>query len=419
MRKTETEFDWEFATARSGLPSPSRSPMATDRGFAPVVKSTLAEKLFASMVPLVEVLRKTETEFATETLFATARSALPSPSRSPMATDRGLVPVVKSTLAEKLPETMLPLVEVLRKTETEFPPVPLSEFATARSGLPSPSRSPMATEAGVVPVVKSTLAAKLFASMVPLVEVLRKTETEFATETLFATARSALPSPSRSPMATDMGPAPVPVVKSTLAEKLPEVMLPLVEVLRKTETVLDELFATARSALPSPSRSPMATEEGVVPVVKSTLAAKLFASMVPLVEVLRKTETVLDDEFATARSGLPSPSRSPMATDCGAVPVVKSTLAAKLLEAMLPLAEVLRKTEKVFEAQFATARSALPSPSRSPMATEKGNVPGVKSTFVAKSLAAMVDLAGSYTGLKLLRLAHAKFEAVFSRVMGA
>ena len=85
---------------------------------------------------------------------------------------------------------------------------------------------------------------------------------------------------------------------------------------------------------------------------------------------------------------------------------------------MLPLPEVLRKTETVFVPEFATARSGLPSPSRSPMATEKGFVPAVKSTLVAKSPLVMVDLAGSYTGLKLLRLAHANTVPVFSRVMG-
>ena len=87
-------------------------------------------------------------------------------------------------------------------------------------------------------------------------------------------------------------------------------------------------------------------------------------------DTLRNTETLLVPKFAAASSGLPSPSRSPMATDWGPVPVVKSTLAAKLLVVMLPLVDVLRKTETVLDELFATARSALPSPSRSPMATE-------------------------------------------------
>ena len=48
-------------------------------------------------------------------------------------------------------------------------------------------------------------------------------------------------------------------------------------------------------------------------------------------------------------------------------PVVKSCLAAKL---GLPLLLVLRKTDTVDEAKFVTTKSALPSPSKSPMATE-------------------------------------------------
>ena len=61
-------------------------------------------------------------------------------------------------------------------------------------------------------------------------------------------------------------------------------MVPLLPVLRKTETVLLK-FATAKSALPSPSRSPMATERGLAPVVKSTLALKSVVVMSPLLGV--------------------------------------------------------------------------------------------------------------------------------------
>ena len=186
-------FELRLVTVRSGLPLPSRSPMAKKKGFDPVVKSTLVAKLLVVMLPLLEVLRKTEIWF--ELAFSTARSDLPFPSRSPMATEQGLSPAVKSTLAAKLPGVILPLLEVLRKTET----LPVVPFATARSGLPSPSRSPMAIERGAVPVVKSTLAAKL---TVPLLEVvLRSTETVLGPK--FATARSDLPSPSRSRIAKE------------------------------------------------------------------------------------------------------------------------------------------------------------------------------------------------------------------------
>ena len=147
--------------------------------------------------------------------------------------------------------------------------------------------------------------------------------------------------------------------------------------------------------------------------------AKLLASIVPLVDVLRNTETDMDDIFATTSSGLPSPSRSPMATFQGDEPVAKSTLAAKLPETMLPLADVLRNTEMVFEPIFATTMSGLPSPSRSPMAEDIGVDPAVKSTLGETSLAAMADFTGSYVGLNRRRLAPAKDVPVFSRVMGA
>ena len=58
-----------------------------------------------------------------------------------------------------------------------------------------------------------------------------------------------------------------------------------------TDTVLPVPFATAKSALPSPSKSPIATDLEFDPVVKSTLVAKL---MVPgLVLVFLNTDTVL------------------------------------------------------------------------------------------------------------------------------
>src|SRR5439155_5939236 len=83
------------------------------------------------------------------------------------------------------------------------------------------------------------------------------------TETVFelplATARSGLPSPFRSPIATELGPLPVP--KSVFAPKLPS---PLPS---SAETVLAKLFATAKSGLPSPFTSPIATETAPSPVL--------------------------------------------------------------------------------------------------------------------------------------------------------
>ena len=124
----------------------------------------------------------------------------------------------------------------------------------------------------------------------------------------------------------------------------------------------------------------MATEEGYefAPVVKSTLGAKLFMSMLPmLVDVFRNTETY-PPPHAIAKSSLPSPSKSPMATETEAEPVGKFIGVAKLPVPMLPLMDVLRCTETV-ELAFATAKSGLPSPSKSPTATEKGCAPVVNS----------------------------------------
>jgi hypothetical protein len=124
----------------------------------------------------------------------------------------------------------------------------------------------------------------------------------------------------------------------------------------------------------------MATLKGLDPVVKSTFAAN---ETLPIVPVFRKTETVLLPEFATARSGFPSPSTSPMATLKGLDPVVKSILAAN---ETLPIVPVFRKTETVLLPEFATARSGFPSPSTSPIATLMGLPPVVKSNFVKNEL---------------------------------
>jgi len=49
-------------------------------------------------------------------------------------------------------------------------------------------------------------------------------------------------------------------------------MLPPPEILRYIETEVLPLLTTARSDFPSPSKSAMATEMGLVPAAKSTFA---------------------------------------------------------------------------------------------------------------------------------------------------
>ena len=273
LKKTERLL-CPFVKAKSGLPSPLRSPMETELGELPVVKSVLEEKEGVA-APLVVVFKNTETLSATR--FAVAKSGFPSPLRSPMETEEGILPVVKSVLEEK-EGVAAPLVVVLKNTET------LSEklFATAKSGLPSPLRSPMETETGLLPVVRSVLEEKVGVAA-PLVVVLKNTE--ILSEKLFATTKSGLPSPLRSPMEIEKG--LLPVVKSVLEEK-EGVVAPLVVVFKNTETLSELLLATAKSGLPSPLRSPMETEVGPLPVVKSVLEEK-GGVVAPLVVVFRNT----------------------------------------------------------------------------------------------------------------------------------
>jgi hypothetical protein len=61
-----------------------------------------------------------------------------------------------------------------------------------------------------------------------------------------------------------------------------------------TEIVLSARFVTAKSALPSPSKSPIDKDHGPPPVVSSTLTAKLAVVIEPLVLVLRYRETLLE-----------------------------------------------------------------------------------------------------------------------------
>jgi len=327
LRKMEAVPLPLFAVAKSGLPSPLKSPMLTDWGLLPVVRSTLVAKV--GVVALVAVvLSRMEALLLLE--FATAKSGFPSPLMSPMLTKIGKLPVVRSTLVAKVGVVALVAV-VLSRMEALLSP----RFVTAKSGLPSPLKSPMLTDSELVPVVKSTLVAK-----VGVVAPVVLSRMEALPLPQCATAKSGLPSPLKSPMPTDSG--AVPVVKSTLGAKV-GVVAPVV--LSRMETVLLSKFVTARSGFPSPLMSPMLTKVGVVPVAKSTLGAKVGV-VASVVVVLSRMETVLLPLFATAKSGFPSPLKSPMLTERGLVPVVKSTLVAKL-GVVAPVVVVLSRMETV------------------------------------------------------------------------
>ena len=144
----------------------------------------------------------------------------------------------------------------------------------------------------------------------------------------------------------------------------------------------------ATSNLPSPFKSLinklLGIANGLTPVAKSTLVAKLFVFIAPVLEVFRKTENVLLLPLAVAKSGFPSPSKSPTETETGAKSVVKSCFTSKLLELIVPAIVVLRNTETEFEFLFATAKSVFPSPSKSLTATELGFEPVTKSSFAIR-----------------------------------
>jgi hypothetical protein len=69
-------------------------------------------------------------------------------------------------------------------------------------------------------------------------------------------------------------------------------------------------FGTAKSGFPSLLKSPMPTEDGLLPVRKSTLLAKV--GVVALMGVVLSRIEALSPPFTTAKSGFPLPSKSPM-----------------------------------------------------------------------------------------------------------
>ena len=93
--------------------------------------------------------------------------------------------------------------------------------------------------------------------------------------------------------------------------------------LSRTETLLELQLATARSGKLSPFRLPIATEAGSAPT------AKLVAAPKEPVPFPSRIETLSEPALATARSGKLSPSRLPIATEWGTEPTVKLVAAPK------------------------------------------------------------------------------------------
>lgn len=89
--------------------------------------------------------------------------------------------------------------------------------------------------------------------------------------------------------------------------------------LRNTPTLLLSVSATTMSVLPIPLRSPVATHMGVWPNLIGTIIGRLnVPSPFP-----KYSQRVLSPPFATTKSGLPSPLKSPVATAVGMYPAGK------------------------------------------------------------------------------------------------
>src|SRR5258705_537712 len=148
-----------------------------------------------------------------------------------------------------------------------------------------------------------------------------------------------------------------PVTKSLLTPRVPSPFP------SSTDTVLEPEFVTARSGFPSAFMSPIATKIGSSPVPKSVFGPKVPSPRPS------NTDTVPEPRFATARSSFPSTFRSAHATELGELPVERSVLVPKVPSAFP------RSTDTVLEREFATARSGAPSPFRSLTTMELGPSP--------------------------------------------
>ena len=273
-----------------------------------------------------------------------------------------------------------PTVEIFRKMAT----VLFGVFAVIKSGLPSPSVSPMANDWGPLPapIPISTLLAKL---TVPLTDIFRKADALLLPA--FVIARSSLPSPSKSPTTIEDG-----FVFADNVVTTPKLIPPGIDVvLRNIDTLLDPPFATAISVLPSPSKSATATELGFVPAVN---CIEPNVSVPKTSPKLCNTETLLEAKRLTIiKSSRPSPSKSAIRTATGAAAVADEVGAEKLgLAPGVPV--ILRYTATVLIPEFTTAISNQPSPSKSPMANEEDTEPFAEPNVMAgpKLAADVVDV---------------------------
>lgn len=170
-----------------------------------------------------------------------------------------------------------------------------------------------------------------------------------------------------------INPARVAVPVGAVTEIFPEVPVPTTAVIVVGDTIVNDAAVV-------PPNETSVTLVKLVPVIVMTVPVAPLEGVKPVMVggkmglfLMIDTELLL--EFATARSDLPSPSKSPMDTANGPEAVVKSALVAYPILPAPVL--VFLKIETVALAAFVTARSALLSPSKSPMATEIGAAPVV------------------------------------------
>ena len=187
----------------------------------------------------------------------------------------------------------------------------LPALPSTRSGLPSPLKSPTATDCGNRPAAKGLPGA----GWNPPVPSPRRTVKSL--ELLLAVTISGLPSPLKSATATDCGPVPT-------ANGLPAAGVnPPVPSPKRIVTVLSPKLAVTRSRLPSLLKSPTATDCGFAPTAKGLPAAAVN----PPIPSPRRSVTLLP-VLAVTRSGIPSPLKSPTATEAGVAPSANGLPAA-------------------------------------------------------------------------------------------
>src|SRR5712692_6322521 len=368
-------------TARSNLPSPSKSPATMSKfSLFATVKCRAG-----SNVPS-PLLRSTDT-LLTELKLAVARSGLPSPLKSPTTTTvgentansdaTGKVPSPLPSSTETLSPTLLTTISATASPFTSVTtsqrglsatrklaagpnvpsPWPRSTFTvsvlksdTTTSGTPSPLRSPRATPLACWVTLNNCGGWKV-PSPLP-----RRMDTPDRT----ATAKSGTPSPLRSPTAIELENGFAPMSKFLGGPKLPSPWP------RKTVATKEPpKLATARSSLPSPLKSPKATPY-TAGFTSNVCAGPNVPSPPP-----NRTETLprFTSSLAVTTSRLPSPLKSPTANWIGRLP------RSKLRGSLKVPSPWPSRIEMLLVPKLATTWSSMPSPLKSPATTATGLSP--------------------------------------------